>query len=256
MTAPSRSLVIPMKDEAARLGDSLHALQAAGFGDGDGDAELVLVDDGSADATPELASRLLEELSLRGRVVRLPRNVGKGGAIAAGVAVAVGDVIAFVDADLSTPPAVVEQAFELVEAGKADVVVSTRVHPEANLTALPSLGRRYGGRAYNILLRVLGLSTLSDTQCGLKAFRSEVARALFADLRCPRFAFDVDVLSRAEHSDITVLELPVEWAHADDSKVHLLRDGSRMVADTLRLRWAWRRGIPEVTPPSDADAGS
>jgi len=126
--------------------------------------------------------------------------------------------------------------------------VSTRVHPEANLTALPSLGRRYGGRAYNILLRALGLTTLSDTQCGLKAFTAPVARALFAQLLCPRFAFDVDVLARAEHSDLTVLELPVEWAHADDSKVHLLRDGSRMVADTLRLRWAWRRGIPVVSP--------
>jgi glycosyltransferase involved in cell wall biosynthesis len=235
-----------MKDEAARLGDSLHALQAAGFGDGA--VELVLVDDGSADATPEIAERLLRDLALPGRVVRLPRNIGKGGAIAAGVAVAEGDVIAFVDADLSTPPSAVEYAFELVEAGKADVVVSTRVHPEANLTALPSLGRRYGGRAYNILLRVLGLTTLSDTQCGLKAFTADVAHPLFTGLRCPRFAFDVDVLARAEHSGLTVLELPVEWAHADDSKVRVLRDGLHMVADTLRLRWAWRRGIPKVTP--------
>lgn len=234
-----------MKDEASRLGDSLRALQAAGFGEGD--TELVLVDDGSTDATPELAERLLRELALSGRVVRLATNVGKGGAIAAGVAAASGEVVAFVDADLSTPPSAVEMAFELVEAGKADVVVSTRVHPEANITAVPSLARRYGGRAFNLLIRGLGLTTLSDTQCGLKVFTADAAHALFEQLRCPRFAFDVEVLALAQHSRLTVLELPVEWAHSEQSQVRTLRDGTRMVVDVLRLRWSWRRGIPVVT---------
>jgi len=254
MTAPSRSLIIPMKDEATRLGDSLRTLRAARFDPAD--TELVLVDDGSTDGTAELAESLLAELGLGGRVVRLPHNVGKGGAIAAGVADARGEVLAFVDADLSTPPSAIEAAFELVEAGKADVVVSTRVHPEANITAAPSLGRRYGGRAFNLLIRGLGLTTLSDTQCGLKAFTAEAGRAVFADLRCPRFAFDVEVLARAEHAGLTVLELPVEWAHGEESHVHALRDGSRMVADVLRLRWSWRRGVPEAGVPEDVHAPS
>ena len=247
MTAPSRSLIIPMKDEVTRLGDSLRTLRAARFDPAD--TELVLVDDGSTDGTAELAESLLQELGLGGRVVRLPRNVGKGGAIAAGVADARGEVVAFVDADLSTPPSAIDAAFELVEAGKADVVVSTRVHPEANITAAPSLGRRYGGRAFNLLIRGLGLTTLSDTQCGLKAFTAEAGRAVFADLRCPRFAFDVEVLARAEHAGLTVLELPVEWAHGEESHVRALRDGSRMVADVLRLRWSWRRGVPVAAVP-------
>jgi dolichyl-phosphate beta-glucosyltransferase len=238
MTLPSRSLIIPMKDEASRLAPTIRALHAAGFGTGG--TELVLVDDGSTDGTADLAEQLLGAHALSGRVVRLPRNIGKGGAIQAGVAVARGDAVAFVDADLSSPPDAIEAAFELVESGKADVVVTTRVHPEAVIPTPPPFGRRYAGKSFNVLIRSLGLTELSDTQCGLKAYTAEAARTLYADLRSKRFAFDVEVIARAEQAGLTLLELPIEWSHVEASRVRPLRDGARMALDVVWLRWVLR----------------
>jgi len=240
MTVPARSLIIPMKDEATRIGTTLRALRDSGILD-ERDTELILVDDGSTDGTPTIADDLIRELGLDARVIRLPRNVGKGGAIQAGVAASTGEVVAFSDADLSAPPSAIEATYELVEAGKADMVVTTRVHPESVMPVKPSSTRRYGGKALNIWIRTLGLTELNDTQCGLKAYTGEAARALYEDLHAKRFAFDVEVIARAERSGYTVLELPIEWSHVEASRVRPFRDGVRMALDVLWLRWLLRR---------------
>jgi glycosyltransferase involved in cell wall biosynthesis len=96
-----RSLIIPMFDESMRIESSLRALAASSLHAPD--TELLLVDDGSTDDTAEVAERLIGELGLAAQVSRLPRNVGKGGAVQAGVAAAQGSAVAFVDADLSGP---------------------------------------------------------------------------------------------------------------------------------------------------------
>jgi len=240
MTVPARSLIIPMKDEATRIGSTLRALQASGILE-EQPTELLLVDDGSTDGTPAIAEDVLRELDLAARVIRLPRNVGKGGAIQAGVAASTGEVVAFSDADLSAPPSAIEATYELVEAGKADMVVTTRVHPESVMPVKPSNTRRYGGKALNIWIRALGLTDLNDTQCGLKAYTGDAARTLYAHLRAKRFAFDVEVIARAERAGYTVLELPIEWSHVEASRVRPFRDGVRMALDVLWLRWLlWR----------------
>jgi SAM-dependent methyltransferase len=235
-----------MRDEAGRLEATVLAIAASELATDD--LELVLVDDGSTDGTAELADRLLVRHGLAGQVIRLGRNLGKGGAVRAGVAAALGSTIVFVDADLSSPVEAVAEAFDLIEAGKADVVVGTRVHPDASITAAPPLGRRWSGKAFNLLLRGLGLARISDTQCGLKGFDAGAAAILFTDLRIRRFAFDVELLFRAERGGLTILELPHEWSHVEASRVRALRDGSRMVFDVLRLRVAARGWTPPTAP--------
>src|SRR5215510_11533774 len=240
MTVPARSLIIPMKDEATRIGTTLRALRDSGILD-ERDTELILVDDGSTDGTPTIADDLIRALGLDARVIRLPRNVGKGGAIQVGIAASTGEVVAFSDADLSAPPSAIEATYELVEAGKADMVVTTRVHPESVMPVKPSNTRRYGGKALNIWIRALGLTDLNDTQCGLKAYTGDAARTLYANLHAKRFAFDVEVIARAEREGYTVLELPIEWSHVEASRVRPFRDGVRMALDVLWLRWLLRR---------------
>lgn len=229
-----RSLIIPMFDESMRIEGSLRAL--AGSPLHAAETEIILVDDGSTDETVAVAERLIAELGLGARVIRLPRNVGKGGAVQAGVAAAAGRAVVFVDADLSAPPEAVVSCFEHVEAGKAEVVVTTRVHPDAVITDLPPATRRYGGKVYNTLLRLLGLTQMSDTQCGLKGFTADAAHRLFSDLRVQGFAFDVEILRRAAQEGFSVIELPIEWHHVEASRVRPVRDGLRMAADAVRIR--------------------
>lgn len=240
----ARTLVIPMYEESARIERSIGALAASELGRGD--TELVFVDDGSDDGTADLAEKAIGDHGLRARVVRLGANHGKGGAIAAGVAVSRGAAVAFSDADLSAPVEAITRCFEMIEVGEADVVVTSRVHPDSDIRAKPSRFRRWGGKAFNTLLHQVDLTEFQDTQCGLKAFTRDAAAVLFRDLRIERFAFDVEVLSRARVAGLKIVEIPIPWAHDDSSRFRTVRDGTRAVLDVLRLRRSLRTWSPDA----------
>ena len=242
------SIVVPMFQEEGRIVGTIEQLSTSCLNRPD--IEFVFVDDGSADRTVEVLEKALAETDLAASVVRLPRNQGKGAAVQAGVFAAVGDVIAFVDADLSSPPSAVVQCCRAVEAG-VNVAVASRGHASSNLVVRQPGSREAAGKMFNRLLRLMGLTTLPDTQCGLKAFDRETARAVFAELSVRRFAFDVEVLLRAARRGATIEAIPTEWAHRDESRVAPLSDGARMFWDALRLAVATRR-----TPPATDGSAS
>ncbi len=228
----TRTLIIPMFNETGRIGTTLEMLAGSPLRT----AELILVDDGSIDGTPEIARAAMAAHGLEGQVIELGHNVGKGAAVRAGVAVATGEAIAFCDADLSTPTADIVTCLEMIESGAMDMVVATRLADESIIVVTQNIFRRWSGKMFNILLRILGLTTRADTQCGLKAFNEKTASIVFRDLRINRFAFDVELLVRAERAGLRVVEVPVLWSHNDQSSVRPIRDGARMALDVLRLR--------------------
>ncbi len=232
--AAVRSLVIPMYREAARIEATIAAITTSSLASDE--VELIFVDDGSDDRTAEVATSALDRFGLAGRVLTLRENVGKGAAVRAGVLEATGRFIAFADADLSAGIPEIERCFHLLEVGGCDVVASTRGAPLSNVVVPQPLPRRLGGKLFNTFVRGLGLSRLPDTQCGLKAFTREAAVTLFRDLCTPRFAFDVEVLLRADQRGMVVRELPIEWRHVEASRVRPVRDSSRMALDVVRLR--------------------
>jgi dolichyl-phosphate beta-glucosyltransferase len=163
----------------------------------------------------------------------------------------------FMDADLSTDIDDVVACFRCLEQDAADVVVATRSHPDSRIDhRRPSL-RAWSGWSYNLVLRALGLTRLRDTQCGLKGFTAAAAEVCFRDLRVAGFAFDIEVLSRADHAGLRILESPVGWAHVPESRVNAVRDAPKMVRDTLGVWWAHRRGdrVGESRLPSLASDG-
>lgn len=250
---PTWSIVVPMFQEAERIENTVRTLAASALGDGA--AEFVFVDDGSSDGTMDVLERALGAHGLKARVLRLPRNLGKGAAVRTGVLAATGDVIAFVDADLSSPPGAVVECCQAVEQG-AQVAVASRGHAGSDLVVRQPSSREAAGKSFNRLLRRLHLTTLPDTQCGLKAFDRESARALFGPLRTRRFAFDVEILSRAERLGLDVRVLPTQWAHVEQSRVSPVRDGARMALDALRIARAVRRPLqPTSTGKTFDDSG-
>lgn len=246
------SVVVPAYREADRITDTVARIRselepvAAGA-----ELEVVVVDDGSADGTAEAARAAGAD-----QVVVLPANRGKGAAVRAGVLAATGRTIAFTDADLSYPPGQIADLLTEVEAGW-DVVVGSRVHTETATLVRARAVRELGGRLINLTTHAVLLGAHRDTQCGLKAFRSDVARSLFSRTRVDGFAFDVELFHLAERDRLSLREVPVQVANADRSSVRVVRDGLLIVRDLARIVRDGRAGrydLPEAgTVPAGGD---
>ncbi len=227
------SVVIPAYEEAARIGATIAAVrEALADVDADGGLEVVVVDDGSCDGTGA------EAVLAGARLVRLEHNLGKGAAVRAGVLASSGRCVAFIDADLAYPPALLADLLEAVESG-SDVAVGNRFHPSSTTTGEPSPLRAVSGRLFNVLTAAVLLGQYRDTQCGLKAFRADAARQIFSRTRLDGFAFDVEVLHLVERDRLSLAEVPVTLVATSGSTVRVAVDAVRMVRDLFRVRrWA------------------
>ncbi len=255
------SVVVPAYGEADRIGDTVRRLRA-GIGDAMGDlagdeVEIVVVDDGSSDSTAEAALA-----AGAAQVVVQPRNRGKGAAVRLGVLAARGRTVTFTDADLAYGPDQVARAVTAVEDGW-DVAIGDRRHPETRTLVAPSRVRAWGSRVINWLGYAVLLGSYRDTQSGLKAFRSDVARFVFTRTRVDGFAFDIEVLHLVERHQLSLIEVPVEVVNSSRSTVSALRDAGRLVVDLVRIRqWsaegAYEAGDdlpPVVDEPVDGMVG-
>jgi len=227
---PRLSVVVPAFGEEARIARTVSTLRTALVGTGDDGVELVVVDDGSPDAT----ARRAEEAGAD-RVIRLPVNRGKGAAVRAGVLSATGSTIVFTDADLSYPPAQLIRLRDEVERGW-DVVVGSRRHIDTRTLMRSGRLREVSGRVFNLFTRAVLSRPFGDTQCGLKGFHHDAAHRLFSLGLIDGFAFDVELLWLAEHLGLTVEEVAVELDSADGSTVRLSVDALRMLRDLARIR--------------------
>ena len=231
MPEPFLSIVIPAYNEAGRIVSSLEAIQQYAQGK-DFSVEVIVVDDGSTDNTVEVASAQAGV-----RVLRNQGNRGKGFSVRHGVLEARGELILFTDADLSAP---IEEADKLVaamESSHADAVVGSRALQRELIGAHQSLFREWGGRFFNLLVRIFSGLKIYDTQCGFKLFRSRTTRRAFELQRVDRFGFDPEILFLVERMGGKVVEVPVRWNHNPATKVHYLRDSLHMTLDLVVLRW-------------------
>jgi glycosyltransferase involved in cell wall biosynthesis len=236
-------VIVPTFEEASRvattvrrLRDELADLQSHGG------LEIVVVDDGSSDATAEIARAAGAD-----RVVVQPENHGKGAAVRAGMAVARGRTLAFTDADLAYAPAQLLTLVLAVEDGW-DVVVGSRKHTETTTLVRARRLREIGGRVINLLTHVVLLGQYRDTQCGLKAFRSDVAHLLFSKARIDGFAFDVELFHLVERYRLSLTEVSVTVENSTRSTVRVVRDATRLVRDLIRVRRGAARGWYEPAP--------
>lgn len=230
------SVVVPAYREAERIADTVAALNAALARVADeGGLEVVVVDDGSGDGTAGAAEAAGADV-----VLVQPENRGKGAAVRRGALAARGRTVAFTDADLSYSPDQLVRLLDEVEDGW-DVVVGSRRHEDTTTLVRAGRLREVGGRAINLLTQVVLLGQYRDTQCGLKAFRSDVAGLLFARSRIDGFAFDVELFHLAERYRLSLTEVPVQVENSSRSTVRVARDAVRLVRDLFRIRrWAKR----------------
>lgn len=229
------SVVLPTYNGAAYVGGTVERLIQ--FFSRHGLAgQIIVADDGSSDGTADAVPRAAGV-----EVVRLPHNRGKGAAIRAGMAAATGSVRAFTDADLpyGTDPLLLARRY-IVERG-FHAVVGDRTLPGSTYQH-EGVVRRAVSEVASFTFRTMVTGGIYDTQCGLKAFRGDVADELFRITRIDGFAIDVELIYLLLKHRLDIKRIPVRLNHNAGSSVRVVRDSARAGADILRMRLAWARG--------------
>ena len=230
---PLVSIVIPAYNEAARIRPGLEQVlqyvQATGL-----DCEIVLVDDGSADDTADVVRRHLNG-HVPFRILRQEPNQGKAAAVRRGMLEATGRFAGYVDADMSTPFEEID-AFLQALANGADVAIGSRSMSGADVQVRQPIPRAIAGKLFGAFTRLVLLPGITDSQCGFKFYRREVAQDLFTRQRLTGWAFDAELLYLAQRLGYRLAQIPVRWINDPDSKVRMLTAGPRMLLDIMRIR--------------------
>ncbi len=236
------SIVIPAFNEQARLPALFEVLsRSAARAVASGGMELqeiLLVDDGSSDDTRRMLVDASARNSLLKPILEFEENRGKGAAFAAGVRAAEADYVLLADVDLSTPLEELPKLAAAIEAG-ADVAVGSRAIEGAVVERGP-LHRRVLGAGFNATVRTLTGLAVRDTQCGFKLLPTQAAQSLVAEQYCPGFAFDVELLMRADAAGLRIAEVPVLYLHDERSQVRVVSASFTMLRDVCRLAYRLR----------------
>jgi dolichyl-phosphate beta-glucosyltransferase len=223
-------VVVPAFNEAERLPPTLLAIRR--FLDGWGRPyEILVVDDGSTDETWR---RAREAGGGALTVLSNDRNRGKGYSVRRGMLAARGQLCLVSDADLSTPIEELPRLLSRLDDGH-DIAIGSRALPESRVEVRQPWYRECAGRLFNVLVRLLVLPGLHDTQCGFKLFTAKAAHVAFEPARLEGFSFDVETLFIARRRGLRIAEVPVTWKNDAATRVGVGR-GAQAFFDLLRIR--------------------
>jgi dolichyl-phosphate beta-glucosyltransferase len=240
------SLVIPAYNEEARLPALLETLAAeadeAVSAAGMRLQEVLIVDDGSSDRTRQMLEAAGAAADHLEPVLEFDRNRGKGAAFAAGAARAAGDYVLLSDVDLSTPLGELGKLTAAIGGG-ADIAIGSRAVPGAVVERGP-LHRKVLGNTFNGAVRLMTGLRVRDTQNGFKLFPAEAVKRYAAQQTSPGFAFDVELLMRAQRDGLRIAEVPILYLHDARSSVRVVSASPKMLMEvaSLAYRLRLRRG--------------
>ncbi|HJV35192.1 dolichyl-phosphate beta-glucosyltransferase [Geomonas sp.] len=212
--------------------------------------EIIVADDGSTDETMEIC-RIFEEYDGNFTALSNP-HLGKGSAVRAGMLHASGKHVLFMDADGATPLKEIERLRAKLEEGFPVAIGSRRSGEECATVVERRLHRRVIGKVFAAIVHLFGVSGIGDTQCGFKMFKAEVVKEIFSRQRLNGFAFDVEVLLLARRLSLEIAEVPVDWNCKAGSKVNLVVDTLRMLADVFKVKLI-HRNTPTQLQPDTSD---
>jgi glycosyltransferase involved in cell wall biosynthesis len=243
---PKLSIVVPAFNEAGRLGASVTTILSY-LNERRDQTELIVVDDGSTDATPRVAVDAMRDPGrVSTRLIRYEENRGKGYAVRLGLLEAKANIALFSDADLSSPITETPKLIEPIQRGERDLTFGSRALDRKLIGVHQPWRREQGGRVFNLIVRLATTLPFWDTQCGFKAFRMSVCRPLIEAAQIDRFGFDVELIYLAHLAQLRLQEVPVRWDHTAggplDSSSNYSRDSMRMINEVRRIRAAVTAG--------------
>jgi len=237
------SVVVPAFNESNRIVKTLDILSdylsAQNYS-----WEIVVANDGSSDDTAhQVDSWIIANPGKTAHVINL-RHKGKGWAVRSGMAYAVGNLKLMCDTDLAMPVCHIADFIHEIGLGN-DVVVGSR-EVEGAIRFNESVVRHIVGRLFNWFVNIFIKSGFKDTQCGFKCFTSDSARFLFGNQFVNGWAFDVEILMLARKSNMMMIEIPIQWHHNSDSRLHIGTAAIQMIKDTIVMKIREITGIYKI----------
>ncbi|MGA2134494.1 MAG: dolichyl-phosphate beta-glucosyltransferase [Bryobacteraceae bacterium] len=236
----SISIIIPAYNEEKRLPATLRRVVDYLCRGEWAFAEIVVVDDGSADGTVAVAEQMRAAYA-RLRVLRNPGNRGKGYAVRHGMLECAGEWALFTDADLSAPIEELDKLWDAAGQAGAQVAVGSRALDRRLIGVHQSWFRENAGRFFNLVMRLITGLPFHDTQCGFKLFEARAAREIFGRQLLDGFGFDVEALFIGRRLGYREIEVPVKWNDVAGTKVSAWK-GLTAFADPFTVRWNQARG--------------
>ncbi|MBK6794433.1 MAG: glycosyltransferase family 2 protein [Anaerolineales bacterium] len=235
---PKLSIVIPAYNERERIVATIGAI-ASHVSDLGFPWELLIADDGSKDDTVVLC----EDLHLVNmRVLKAPKNGGKGSAVQRGMLAARGRYVLFADADNSTPIEEVSKLLNQLEKGGFDVAVGSRAADGAE-EGKKSLLRKVLSGGLRWMVKYIFFIPVKDTQCGFKMYTHDAAQKLHTKQTIMGFSFDLEILYLASKYGYKIAEVPVSWIDAPGSKVDTRKEVQRFLRDLMKVKMNDLKGV-------------
>ena len=235
------SIVIPAFEEGKKIARDVNAaaefLQANSL-----TGEIIVVDDGSEDNTTEVARQVHVPGEIGHHVIRYEEHSGKGCAVRTGIGASTGDYVMFADCGLCIPYGNALLGLEMLKADRCDIAHGSRRMIESDILQDQPWHRRLFSRLFKATVRkLLGVPRrLTDTQCGFKMYRGDVARELYEICVTDGFMFDIEIILRAIKKGKRIEEFPVEWACDPDSRLSVTRTPWPVLAELCALRRAMK----------------
>ncbi len=210
------SIIIPAYNEEHRIKPFLENLRSFIVSYGLIDYEIVFVNDGSTDNTLQILNQF-SKYDNNIKIVSYAQNKGKGYAVRKGIFNSIGEKVIFIDSDGSISPEEIPKMNNHLNSN--DVVIGIRYSQRNNIKQ--PIYRMFTGTVFNLMVNSLFKLGISDTLCGFKGFKRNVAYDLFKNLSSDRWIFDVEILYKIKKRDYELLLLPIKWEHKDNSKIKL-----------------------------------
>ena len=229
------SIVIPAFNESGKIasdikdaGEFLHNNNLSG--------EIIVVDDGSKDGTAEAAKNCESEISVQ--IISYFPNKGKGYAIRKGMAGTTGRYAMFADSGSCIPYEEALRGLELIKDGKCDIAHGSRKTAGCHILKSQSLYRRICSKLFHwfVIYDMKIPAEFSDTQCGFKIYRGDIARELYARCITDGFMFDIEIIMRAQRRGCRISEFPVDWTCDRDSRLSPTRSAWRVFSELMTIR--------------------
>jgi len=245
------SIVIPAFEESAKIArdieaaaEFLHANALVG--------EIIVVDDGSEDRTAEAARSVDVPHDVPCYVIRYEPHRGKGYGVRTGITASKERYVMFADCGLCVPYGDVLLGLEMLQNNECDIAHGSRRMIESDILQDQPWHRRLFSKMFKATVRtLLGVPRrLTDTQCGFKIYKGEVARRLYDDCTTDGFLFDIEIILRAVREGLRIEEFPVEWACDPDSRLSVTRTPWPVLAELRALHRAMK-STPARSPRSD-----
>ena len=228
------SIIIPAYNENKKIAADIFAadnfLKSQNF-----NGEIILVDDGSKDDTAKIAEACKTNYQLK--VIKLKNNVGKGGAVIEGVKQSVGDIILYADSGLTVPFDNSLIGINFIKSNKCEIANGSRKITGAKIIKPQDIDRKIISRIFGIISKLLLKipKNLTDTQCGFKVYKGDVARKLFPQITTTGFLFEIEIVLLAKKENYKILEFPVIWTCDRDSRISIRKSSKKVVTDFIYL---------------------